>query len=616
MGPDTEFPTSLLPDVPMPRRPGRSAAPALAPPAASSETARPAPARFPHPKILLIDLPPEAAATLSGAGYQVAVGTLGQPFKVPVSDDFIQIAATGVLPNFAEQEVVVLQQRAPEAAQDIPAGLPIDTGELGVWGKRTTGTIDPRPYVASMMSGLAARIHDHGGVFVIFCEPRRRPYLFSVQGGGSLRRPVINQELQWTVWDLLPMLGAVRDKPDHGEEVTVEDFNAFKTLRPHLAGATFSCTMTVAGPAGRRWVRLASNKYVEDVAGVIFPENMEDGGWTFLLPQVEDPGACVECLLNDVLPYFAPKLFPDSDKTGWLQSEAYELPEVTQLRAEIAVVREDAAAREEELNAEIAARRAEDGWMHTLLTGTADELVVAVATALEHLGLKQVKKVDDEEEARQTGRYREDVQVWGESPVMLIEVKGIVNLPKEANALQVTKYLVPRMKEWERVDVRGLAIINQQRGLPALDRDNVNTFQEDVVANSEHHEFGLLTTIDLFRLVRNKRRWGWANTDVAPLMYQNGRIHPIPLHYEHVGTVDNFFERPGVVAIQVTGSGFAVGDRLAFILPIDYMEEVAESIHLDDAAVARAEPGTHIGVKTGLSKAQARNGVAVYRVKV
>lgn len=51
---------------------------------------------------------------------------------------------------------------------------------------------------------------------------------------------------------------------------------------------------------------------------------------------------------------------------------------------------------------------------------------------------------------------------------VLVEVKGINGMPKEADSLQVAKYLTPRMREWGRTDIRGLAIVNHQRHLPAL----------------------------------------------------------------------------------------------------------------------------------------------------
>jgi hypothetical protein len=43
--------------------------------------------------------------------------------------------------------------------------------------------------------------------------------------------------------------------------------------------------------------------------------------------------------------------------------------------------------------------------------------------------------------------------------------------------------------------LRGLAIINHQRHLPALDRDHEHVFQADVISTADHQGFSLLTDV-------------------------------------------------------------------------------------------------------------------------
>jgi hypothetical protein len=456
-------------------------------------------------------------------------------------------------------------------------------------------------------------------VFVFFCEPQFPPNLVrgDPRGYDGIH---VRETLSWSPWDLVPQLRSLGVKLDRGEEITPKAIDVLDVLSEHLSNARYSCTLRRHATDG--WVEAAHNKFGDAVAGVLgvagvdTPEGEEpsDPGWVVLLPQVKDPGACVVALLDNVLPVLARKLFPESENTSWLQQPPYELPSVIELEAEIAGVRRDAEQRETELRAAVDDSRARDGWMHTLLTGTDDDLVDAVKTALEELGAIDVEKVDDEAETRLHGRSREDLRIRGRSPLVLVEVKGLTTLPKEADSLQVAKYLVPRIKQWERTDIRGLFVVNQQRSLPALDRVNDNAFQEDVLDNAAQQDLGLLTTVDLFRLVRNKRLWGWPPEAVAPLLYSNGRIAPIPLHYELVGAIDGYFERLGVVTVTVTASGFHVGDDLAFILPIDYEQQSVGSMQVDGKDVARAEAGQRVAIRTHLSKAQARNGVQVFRV--
>lgn len=193
---------------------------------------------------------------------------------------------------------------------------------------------------------------------------------------------------------------------------------------------------------------------------------------------------------------------------------------------------------------------------------------------------------------------------------------GIGGLPKEANALQVTKYLVPRIRAWKRSDICGLSVINQQRNLPPLQRNNVAPFQQDVLDNADDQGFGLLTGLDLFRLVRNKQRLGWADETVTPLIYREGRIHPIPLHYERVGVIDGYYEQPGVLTLTLDGDapGFKLGDELAYALSIDYEQEKVSSIQIDRQALDEARPGERVALRTKLTQGQARDGVVIYRI--
>lgn len=573
--------------------------------------------RFLRPKVMLIDLPDEAASKVKAAGYSVVEGTLGRPYRVTPNDTYSPIKPNGRVPGIAEQEVVVVQMRPQEPVPITPSDLKEVASKATIWGHQADGVVDPRGWVANAMADNVNRILEHGGVAVMYCAAPRRSGLVRATApergryGGGLG---VECELDWSPWSLVPQTANLQVGYDHGEEITPAAIE-FDVLASHLRSATFECTIEAPSYLEKRWFSAATNKYGKSVAGLLTVERGEDPpGWVVLLPQVRDLGGCTVELLQHVLPVLARAVFPESDNTAWLRSETYELPAVAELNSQIAAVREEAASREAELGVQVEQQRQQDGWLHELLTATGDDLVVAVERSLVELGLQDVRRVDDEEEEQKTGRRREDLQVWGQSPVVLVEVKGITNLPRETNSLQVTKYLVPRMRQWARNDVRGLSIINQQRGLPALDRDNINTFQQDVLDNATDQGFGLLTALDMFRLLRNKRRWGWPDEVVAPLLYGDGRIAPIPTHYARVGVVDGFFEKAGVLTLTVTDRGFEVGEELAFALPMDYEQQLVESIQFDDAAVQRAEPGQRVGVKTHLTKAQARKGVEVYCV--
>jgi len=188
-------------------------------------------------------------------------------------------------------------------------------------------------------------------------------------------------------------------------------------------------------------------------------------------------------------------------------------------------------------------------------------------------------------------------------------------MPTEGDTLQVTKYVLRRMKKWGRTDVHGLSLVNHQRNLPALDRDNQNVFTEQQVQDAEQDGTGLMTTWDLFRLLRGKARWRWPDNSVRDLLYRTGRIPTYPAHYSLVGTVAKYWPERNAISIDIEGQQpLRVGDRVGYLLPTGFHEEEVTSLHLDRQAVQEAFPGQRIGHKTTLGKADIPLGTQVFKV--
>ncbi len=589
-------------------------------PDASTE-ASPAPPRFPRPKILAIDLKPEDVDLLSEAGYNVRVGTFGQPLQVPAAPGrFQHLQPQASLPNYTEQEVIIADLAPPAAVDETATATGPPPQETSIWVDTGDGVIDPRPRVMNLVQGKFDRIHQHGGVFILLADMRHDPGYVLARPTGMYGGVEVEHEVPIDNWGCLSLLDTLEVSGDQGVELepgATEAAQAFVLTR-HLKDAHFSCLIKPGARISERWITLATSKYGDPVAGIIVPSEPSEG-WVIILPRIAAPGQLTRELLDEVLPNLTPRLFPDSEGSRWTRREEYELPGVLDLAAEIRQVEEESRERINALEAAIEEQRAESGFVHELLTGTGNTLVAAAIAALEVLGFTEVRDVDaltdGGSQEQRAERLREDLQVWDRSPVLLVEIKGISGLPREAESLQVTKYLIPRMREWERTDVQGLSVINHQRNLPALDREREHVFQDDVVTNAEQQGFGLLTTWDLFRLVRGHQRNGWRPEDVKDLFYRPGRIEPVPSHYELVGAVEAFWERPGALALAISGVPVLVGDLIAYELPVDFLEERVTSLQLEDEEVQEAPSGSVVGVKTTLGKTQARKHVRVFRVR-
>lgn len=341
----------------------------------------------------------------------------------------------------------------------------------------------------------------------------------------------------------------------------------------------------------------------------------EHHGLILIFPQLCDKPRFLTRLFSEVLPELAPHLFPHVEGARWVQRPEYELPRILQFRDEIKRVQEETRQRVAGFEKAIGEEREGLGYLHALLTETGHPLVIAVKKTLETLGFESVVDVDEEmQKSGDTGPKREDLQIHDKSPVVLVEVKGISGLPRDAGALQVWKYLAPRMKEWRRTDVIGLSIVNHQRNLPALERENSSPFREDLITNAEEQGFGLLTTWDLFRLMRSYLKNGWTHEKIQPSFYQQGRVEPMPMHYEFLGVVEHFWPKVSAVGVKIEYAGLKLGERIAFEFPVEFEEQDVESLQVEKEARDHVEIGQLAGIETQFIKDQIKKGTRVFLV--
>jgi hypothetical protein len=563
--------------------------------------------KHPRPKIMLVDLGEEEAHVLSEAGYRVERGTFGPVLDVGQQPGFLPLPNCGDLPNYREQEILIVDCTPPRPAEHDLGDPP--PGQKWLWQHAGQGWLDPRPWAMLKFKEGLDRIYAHGGVVICFAAPKFvHDYAF-VETEWEAEHHQGQEQL--TTWEFLSVLAQVEVTQDRGEEITAESITErLPGFKSALEAASFTATLDASYPLNDRWVPLAKNKYGQTVAALVAPEDDTKQGVMFLLPRVSSRAEFLKRLVEETLPRFAPDLFPHIQQGEWTKQPLYELPGVAEIRAEAAKVEEEAQAKVAALEAKIEERREEHGFLHDLLTKDDNELVAAVKKTLELLGFNDVRDVDAETEDKKA--LREDLQIWDREPTLIAEVKGIGGLPREADALQVTKYVAPRMKEWKR-EAQGLTIINHQMQVEGLQRQADKVFQDDVVTNAEEHEFGLLTTWTLFRLARAYLRYGWQPEQVADLFYKHGVIEAVPAHYELVGTVSQFFEQASALTIDLNAE-IKVGDTLAYELPVEFEQEQVQSLRLNDEAVEHAGSGVEVGVKTNLSKQQARKGVRVFKV--
>lgn len=574
--------------------------------------------RYPRPKILLLDCEKSVGDLLSTNGFNVAVGTFGRPYKVKMDGGFQPVIAEPSLPNYAEQEVVVIDLKIQEYACGPEGEKVVAYSAKDWWCSTKHGVIDPRPRAMVQTTEAFDRLFYSGGVFIVFCEPRQEQEMLYASGNSYGRLDTTAEEINADNWAFLRVLFSdyINFKQEHGLEIRpAPESNFPHFFQRHLKDCRFS---TVLEPLwllredseDASFKSLLENKFGDSVGGIIFDK--EKSGTVILLPHFKNKSEVIHDLIAHVLPDMLPQHFPFCERNRWLTAPEYEHPEVISLSQNQAAIRLRADAEIEAIEAEVTKERQRQSYLHGILTKTGDDLVKDVKFALEAIGFTNV--VDVDENGGDANAKQEDLQVRDQNPVLLVEVKGLNGLPTEGDTLQVVKYIPRRMKEWGHTDVSGVVIINHQRSIPPIQRRNDCVFTATQIEDAKNSDIVLVTTWELFRLLRAKTAFSWKPEFLTGLFYGTGRISSIPLHWKEVGKVAHFFDQAGVVSIALEGA-LKVGEKVGYFLPSEYIEEEVSSLEVNKSQVENATAGQRVGYKTSRTRDELKVGMSVYIVR-
>lgn len=575
--------------------------------------------RFPEPRILLLDTNPEIVSSLSDNGYNVSHASFGSPYQVNRNPNRFAATLDANLPfDYKENEIVVLDMQYDlTSLTEKPAkGNQNDTWLVS----HESGLVNPRILSAEIVRSDFDRILGSGGTIIVFANKyEQQSFFHSSQADDFLQQQDQIKGSNWGFLTLTKFSNYLSVNSDFGSHVIVSEAvekrsPIYELLSKHATNTKYRCTLQPGREIRNSWVSLLESKYGNSIGCMILPDG-ERTGTLFIFPDIGDKTSFVYELVDEVLPVVAPHLFPGTSTSSWKDTSLYELQSVRKLKDSIAEVRKKANRDIEELEQEIQAEHDQYSFLFDLAYETGQTLVMAVTKTLLLLGFTDIVDMDEELQKQKRARQnQEDLQILDTNPTLVVEVKGINNKPSDDDALSVQKYVVLRMREWKRVDVRGLSIICHQRHLPPLERDNEMPFRQEILDVAEEQSISLMTTWDLHRLARGFIENNWSPEVVRPLFHDTGRIRPVPRHYRYVGRIKRYAENLGVVGIEIESGELKVGDKIAFELQVSFKEQVCDSLQHKGLDVHIATRGMLVGVKTALSREFAKSGVRVFTI--
>ena len=452
--------------------------------------------KYEKPKILFVDIDEKIVNDIRTIGFNIQHGSFGKPYLRDVSDDYFPVMIKPDLPNYSEQEVIFIDLTQPEPTTKPEGEKYTSMGEVDIWCKCNAGIIDPRPRAMREIKDDFDRILHHGGLFVIFAQPRFFQDLVIAQKPHRELR-IEKRNINLNNWSFLSIMNLEDFDINHdsGREISIpdEDKEIYKWLRTHIKNSHFSCTIVPSYRVEDQWYPILYNKYGLPIGGLIVDEKTK--GRILILPQIKLNSKTISSLIKNVLPELSPHLFPYFDKYSWTEREEYELLSVLKIKSEKEELHGIFTNNIKQLDDRIIDERKNYGFLHDIISKTGSELVDSLKIYLDSIGFEKVLDIDDElERESENSNKQEDLQIQDDSPTLLLEIKGISGLPRESAILQVVKYVPRRMKNWNRTDVRGVSIINHQRNIPGLDRDNPNVFTDQQIEDAKSNDITLMTT--------------------------------------------------------------------------------------------------------------------------
>lgn len=564
--------------------------------------------KYKKPKIIMIDFPESIVDCLKSNGFNAIRGTLGSPYEVPLSDNLLPVEFNHSLPNIAEQEIVCIDLAPPEIIGKY--NPPSITPEKKYWyAKCDKSVIDPRPIIASMIRDKMDRIFENGGIFIIFSsfDPDQKIHFGNLR---DILSYLINTEQKATLMSFLSILGNLYTEFSEGYEIlaTEESENIFPFLREYTDKSYFDTIIKVYGDISTLWISLFENKYGDCIGGVFGQENK---GLVIVLPQLIDKKEIVLRLLKESLPEYRPNLFPEIETGRWLKRDEYEFAEVKQLKSKIESIKEDAEKKVALLKEEIIQIRQQFDHMHGIITKTGTPLVLDIQTGLKSI-FDNIINVDEETPADKD--LQEDLQIRDLPTTILVEIKGLGRFPDESHISQLVKFMLRRTREL-RCDIRGCFIVNHQKHLPPLERNNDTVFTEAQISDAENNEITLLSSWQLFKLLNGLEKWHWDKRKVQEIFFQNGWFSGVPPFYELAGDIVNYYERVNAIGVEINNGFLKIGDKIAYITEREYLEEYIESIQIDGKTVSEAKLGQGVGIKTKYNRDSLKGANQVFLVR-
>lgn len=554
-----------------------------------------------RPRICCIDIDDRSVKLLEKNGFNIYSGTLGKKVSVPntTRKENHQLLINFDFPsNLHEFDIIVLDL---ESDTIIPYNIENHvhknhTGKsaVAILSSYPETVFDPRPLSSLILNDRLNLIGKRPHIIISFTiDSYDIEYeTIRITQGYPERQDVAKYNI-YSFAGHAP-LSTAKD----GKEMTVcvdrEDLK--KLLESHLKKTTYNQTFyhPTIWDADKQIPNPHIIPLIKNSNGdiVSFCE-LKENAMVFYFPQIENKGDFLNSFLIRIAPDLMPELFPFSTTFSWKDSKEYWLPKHKDLLEDKTRIQIEYDEKIKKKELEIINNKEKYSFLHEILTETGDHLVDAVIKYFKWLGFSKINKID--EEKSESKILEEDLQIELNDGLIIIECKGIGGTSTDGDCSQISKIKHRRCRERSKFDVFALYIVNHQRYLPPLHRQNP-PFTENQKQDAINDERGLLSTWQLFKAYFEIESGILQKEDVQNNLLNFGYIEFIPKNLMLIDEPQEIYKEGEVCVVNVTNMELNISDEILVEKDGVFQKNIIEGIQLNDKPVSSANNG-ELGLK-------------------
>lgn len=549
-----------------------------------------------RPRVFCVDIEKDVVNTLKSAGFNIYSGTLGSKIEVPNTKryDYHEVLLHFNYPqNLHEYDIIILdlinrdtiQYKDEDHKRDKHTGK----SSISLISTYPETLFDPRPLSSIILKSKLNQIGNRPHMILAFTVGNYEAEYETVKiTEGDIERQGTEKHGIYSFADNCPL-----SEPKYGKEITVCDIKEdLKNLLEKLKPQTFY-NQTFFHPTiwendksvpEPKWVPLLKNSSNDIVSICEFTEN----SIVFYLPQFESKGTFLDEFLSKIAPSLFPKLFPFSTTFKWKENKDYWLPNHKNLLEEKESIEVEYMKKLESKDNEISVNAKKFFFLHEILTETGDKLVNSLIEYLKWLGFKNVINVDKQKTDSKI--LEEDIQTELDEGLLIIECKGIGGTSTDSDCSQISKIKHRKCKERNRFDVFAVYIVNHQRYLPPLNRQNP-PFTKNQVQDSISDERGLLSTWQLFNLYFEIENGILTKKEAQQEILKFGLVTFIPKNLFLIDEPTEILKQGMVCIVNIDNTELNIGEELLVEKNGQFQKVKINGIQLDDKPVSSASSG-------------------------